>query len=84
MAKQTIQGFMQLGKNGLTENFLYNLKNSFNTHENVKISVLKSARQNKEMIKEIAQGIVNKLGKNYTYKIIGFAIFVKKWRKFKR
>ena len=74
-------GRVQLGKNGITENFIEILRNFFISHENVKISVLKSATRDKNELKEISMEIVDKLGKNYTAKTIGYTIVVKKWRK---
>jgi RNA-binding protein YhbY len=76
-----ISADIQLGKNGVTDNFISTLKNNFKKHDNVRISVLKSARQDKGKIKEYSNEILEKLGKNYTAKIIGFKIIVKKWRK---
>ena len=75
---------MQLGKNGITENFIQTLKRYFENHEQVKISVLKSARENREDMKKHSEEILAKLGKNYTAKLIGFKIVLKKWRKDKR
>ena len=75
------QSEIQIGKNGLTEGIIENLKTIFTTHKVVKISVLKSARNSKDDVKKIAEEIVEKLGKKYTYKIIGFAIIVMKFRK---
>lgn len=72
---------MQLGKNGLTESFIQTLKGHFEKHDTVRISVLKSARESREDIKKYGNEIVEKLGKNYTTKIIGFKIILKKWRK---
>ena len=72
---------IQIGKQGLTENFIESLRNNFKKHENVKISVLKSARENRKDMKRYAKEILEKLGKNYTAKIVGFTIAVKKWRK---
>jgi len=72
---------MQIGKNGLTDNFIQTLKCNFQTHDNVRISVLKSAGHEKEKIKEYSEKILENLGKNYTAKLIGFKIIVKKWRK---
>lgn len=72
---------MQIGKNGVTEGFTELLKNTFNTHENVKISVLKTATRSREGTENIAQQLCNALGKKFTYKIVGFTIFIKKWRK---
>lgn len=78
------QASMQIGKNGLTEGTINWLKNSFKTHEIVKISVLKSGRLEKENVVEMAEKIVLELGKKYTYKIVGFVIIVRKWRKERR
>ena len=72
---------MQLGKNGITENFILTLKGYFEKHEQVRISVLKSARESREEMKKHADEIISKLGKNYTAKIIGFKIILRKWRK---
>ena len=71
---------MQIGKNGLTENFLSSLKIAFKTHTIIKIKVLK----NKEKTNEIAEKIVSELGKKYTYRILGFTIITRKWRKNRR
>ncbi|MEM4270802.1 MAG: hypothetical protein QXO70_01760, partial [Candidatus Pacearchaeota archaeon] len=63
------------------QSFLETLKNAFKDRENVKVVLLKSTHHTKEKTKEIAEKIVVGLGKNYTYKIIGFTINLKKWRK---
>jgi len=75
------QSEIQIGKNGVTENFINSLKNNFKTHINVRISVLKSSGRDREKIKEMAAQILEKLGNNYTSRIIGFTITIKKWRK---
>lgn len=72
---------IQIGKNGLTEGTFQIIKNSFNGRENVKVVLLKSAGHTKENVKEIAEKIQQELGNNYTYRIIGFTISLKKWRK---
>lgn len=72
---------IQIGKNGVTLGVIQLIKNNFASRENVKAILLKSARQDKNSTKEAAEKIVNELGKNYTYKIIGFTIFLKKWRR---
>lgn len=74
-------GQIQLGKNGITDNFIETLKNQFKNHENVKISVLKNASRDKKRIKEFSEEILEKLEKRYTTRVIGFTIVVKKWRK---
>ena len=72
---------IQLGKNGLTENFIGNIKHQFDNCKNLKISVLKSCCREKEELKKISEEILDKLGKTYTAKIIGYTIIVKKWRR---
>jgi RNA-binding protein YhbY len=72
---------IQLGKQGITENFVETLRSHFKKHGNVRVSVLKSAGHSKEKVKEYCDEILEKLGKNYTSKIIGFKIILKKWRR---
>ena len=74
-------GTIQLGKQKVTSNFIETLKSYFKKHENVKISALKNSTRDKNELKEISEKILDKLGKNYTSRIIGFTIKVKKWRK---
>lgn len=78
-----MQKEIQLGKNGLTENFLQEIKKRFENRkvENIKISVLRSARESKEDVKKYAEQIQKCLGDKFTYKVVGFSIFLKKWRK---
>jgi len=72
---------IQLGKNGVTENFICSLKHHFDKCKNIKISVLKSCCRDKEELKKISEEILEKLGNHYTSKIIGFTLVVKKWRR---
>lgn len=74
---------IQIGKKGLTEEFLDGLKKRFEkpSVKNVKIHVLQSARENRDDVKKYADRILNFLGKKFDYKIIGFSIFVLKLRK---
>jgi len=71
---------MQMGKAGLTENFLATLKTHFITHRNVRITVLKSACRDKKELKEIEKKILAYLGIKYTARSIGYTIKVKRWR----
>jgi len=75
---------VQLGKNKITERFLETLKGHFKNHENVKISVLKSCCRDKTELKEMAEKLLESLGKNYTSKTVGYAIAIKKWRRIMR
>lgn len=73
---------MQIGKNGLTESFMTALKNAFKERENIRISVLKAGGHDREKIKQVAEEIIARQGEKFTCRIVGFTIFVKKWRKF--
>ena len=75
------QAIVHIGKNGLTRGSIQGIKNIFSNRENVKVILLKGAGHEKENAEAIAENIVNELGKNYTYRIVGFTIFLKKWRK---
>ncbi len=72
---------MQIGQKGLTDEFIENLKKAFNNVENVRINLLKSAGHDKSKVKQYSDEILEKLGRKYTAKIIGFTIITKKWRK---
>lgn len=72
---------IQLGKQGITDNFIESLKNQFKSCRNVKISVLKSAGANKEQVKKYAEELMEKLGGGYSLRVIGFTIALKRHRK---
>jgi len=74
---------LQIGKNGLTTEFLENLKKVFETksNESVRINVLKSATRNRKELEEINKRILEVLGSNFTSKVIGYTIVLRKWRK---
>lgn len=75
---------IQLGKHGVTDNFIQSLIKQFTKVRTVKVSVLPSARESKEDVKKYADDMLKKLGVHYTAKCIGFTISLKKWRKAKR
>ena len=75
---------IQIGKKGISENLIESLKAHFKTHANVKLVFLSSSTRDRKKLKKQAEDILEKLGKNYTYRILGFTIFIKKWRKAKR
>jgi RNA-binding protein YhbY len=79
----TSQLEIQLGKKGLTQEFLDSLKKRFENKsiKNIKIRVLQNARESREDVKKYSEEIIQVLGNKYTAKIIGFSIFVQKWRK---
>jgi len=75
---------IQLGKQGITDNFIATLKTYFLKNQNVKVSVLKGAGHTKDQVKEYAKKILDELGDNYTARIVGFVISLKKWRRPRR
>lgn len=72
---------IQLGKNGVTDNFIESLKNQFNNCNNVRISVLRSCCRDKKELEEITNKILGELGEKYTARMIGYTIVLRKWRK---
>ena len=75
----------QLGKNPIDENFIESLGKTFKNHDLVKLSVLKSQTRDRQEIKKIALELCSELRKrekkDFTAKIVGFTIFIKKWRR---
>lgn len=68
----------QIGKNGLTAGVVQSLQLAFKKSKTVRISLLKNAINEREKIKQIAEEITNKLEGNYSFKIIGFTIVMRK------
>ena len=79
-----LQKHIQLGKQGVTESFIENLKIYFNKYQIIRISVLKSAGHDKVKVKEYSEMILEKLGKNYKSRIVGFTIVVMKFKRIVR
>ena len=77
-----------LGKQGLTAGFIECMEKTFKNNDLVKVSVLKSATRNKQEIKDMAQEMCSELEKKFpkqfTAKVIGFKIYVRKWRKLQK
>lgn len=75
----------QLGKKGLTPGFIDLLKKTFKKHDLVKLNILKSCSREKEQVKKMADKICQELkkseGKDFTNKLIGYTLYIKKWRK---
>ena len=79
----TSQFELQIGKKGLTEDCLVDIKRRFEHKKtnNIKVSVLKSARESREDVKKYGKEIKDYLGDKFTFRVLGFSIFIKKWRK---
>ena len=71
----------QIGKKGLTEEFIEHLKNAFKDSNLVKVSILKSACRTKEDAEKIGKEIISALGKKFNYKLIGYVLTIRKFRK---
>ena len=74
-------GHIQLGKQGVTDNFIQTLKDHFKKQSNVRICVIRSCCRDKEELKKISNKILEKLGSHYTSKTIGYTLAIKRWRK---
>lgn len=80
----SLQKEIQIGKKGITDEFIKDIENRLHKYRNItiKISVLKSAREDGKLdVKKYADELVKKLGNKYTTKTLGFSIVLKKWRK---
>lgn len=75
---------LQIGKNGLTKEFIKQVEVIFKNTESIRISILSSCTRKKEEAKKIGDELVDALGKNFTYKLVGYVLVVRKWRKDKR
>ena len=72
---------IQLGKKGLTEEFINQARDLFKNEEIIKISILKSACRNKDDAEKLADNLMESLGKNFDYKLVGYVLTVRKFRK---
>jgi RNA-binding protein YhbY len=75
---------LQIGKNGLSPEFINQVKSFFEKERMVKIDILKSACRDKSEAKQIAENLIRELGPKYDYKLVGYVITVTKYRKEQR
>ena len=68
----------QIGKNGLTEGAISSLNQDFKTHNQIRITVLKSAERDRDKIKILADNIIQKISYDCNYKILGFTIILRR------
>ncbi len=68
----------QIGKNGVTDGVIESLNLSFKHHKTIRIAMLKSSTRDRNKIRLMADELVSRLGKNYTCKIIGFTVILRK------
>ncbi len=75
---------LQLGKNGLTPEFTEQVQTIFKKEKILKINILKSACRDKGEAKQLAEKLMDSLGKKYDYKLIGYVLTIMKFRKNQR
>ena len=76
---------LQIGKNGLTPAFVEQVRSIFDSGEKVaKISILRSCCRDKARAKEMAEELIEALGKKFDYKLVGYVLTVVKYRKVQR
>lgn len=77
----------QMGKAGLTDNFIQTVRSGFVNHKIAKIALLKTSTRDKEQMKKMAEEICKKLEDDkskYVYKVIGFTMVISKFRNKKK
>ncbi len=72
---------LQIGKSGLTPEFIENLKLVSKNVENIRINMLKSSGRNRDEVQRVKDALLAELGSKFTARVIGFTIILKKWRR---
>ncbi len=75
---------LQIGKNGMTDGFIEQVKTAFKNCEQIRISILKSCGRDKVAARGMGNKLVDTLGKNFTFRLLGYVLVVQKWRKARR
>ena len=75
---------LQMGKNGLTPEFIEQVKFIFKNETLIKVTILKSACRDKKDAEKMGRDLVEVLGKKYDYKLVGYVLTVVKYRKMQR
>lgn len=75
---------LQMGKKGLTPEFIDQVKSIFEKETLIKVSILKSACRDKKEAEKIGDDLIEALGVKYDYKLIGYVLTVIKYRKSQR
>ena len=69
---------MQIGKQGISDNFILTLQNAFKTHNTIRLAALKASGRDSDSINKVADSIVARLKGSFDYRIIGFTIIMRK------
>ena len=75
---------LQMGKAGLSEAFVEQVRSVFENETLVKISILKSACRDKDEARKIGEDLVGSLGTKFGFKLVGYVLTVIKFRKDQR
>ncbi|MBT7706139.1 hypothetical protein HN747_01700 [archaeon] len=75
---------LQIGKNGLTPEFIDQVKVLFVKQKILKINILKSACRDKAEAEKMADELIEALGRKYKYKLVGYVITLLQFRKNQR
>ena len=75
---------LQLGKGGLSDAFVSQVKGIFEKERVLKISILRSCCRDKGEAEEIGRKLVGLLGRKFDYKLVGYVLTLVKFRKVQR
>jgi RNA-binding protein YhbY len=75
---------LQLGKAGLSEAFVGQVRSIFENEKMIKVSILKSACRDRDEARKIGEDLVNQLGPKFGFKLLGYVLTVSKFRKDQR
>ena len=71
----------QIGKQGLSDNVVSTLNSVLQSHDQVRISVLRSFSRERAKIEQLSNDIINKINYKCAYRLIGFTIILSKLSK---
>ena len=72
---------IQIGKAGYGEGNRENIRKVLDQHKNIKVAVLRSYIRNQDDLKRLKERMLSDLGPNYTARVVGYSIFLKKWKR---
>lgn len=84
MSSINLVSSIQVGKSGVTEGTISTIANSLKTHNQVRVSFLKSSGRDRSSIKSMSEKIVSNLPLPCFYRIIGFTLVISKRKSVKK
>jgi RNA-binding protein YhbY len=72
---------LQMGKNGLSPEFLEQVRKMFESTKTIRVSLLKTATRDRAHAKEIADNLISSLGTNFRYTMVGYTLIVRRSKK---